>query len=145
MNAAIVIPARYASSRLPAKPLLRETGKFLIQHVYEQALKARCANAVVIATDDSRIEAAVKSFGGRVAMTSPNHQSGTDRIAEVAESLDADIYINVQGDEPTVDPAAIDKLAELMRTHPRAQIATLAVPLTKGSLRKKRACGATTD
>src|SRR5215475_15760891 len=98
MNSAIVIPARYASSRLPAKPLLRETGKYLIQHVYERACESK-ADTVVVATDDMRIFDAVKSFGGNVVMTRADHPSGTDRVAEVAQKLDADVIVNVQGDE----------------------------------------------
>ena len=129
MGVAIVIPARFASSRLPGKPLLRETGKYLIQHVYEQARKARCASEVVVATDDERILAAVKEVGGRAAMTGAGHASGTDRVAEVAANLRAEVIINVQGDEPQIDPEAIDRLAELMRD-PSADMATLAVPIT---------------
>ena len=90
MRTAIVIPARYASSRLPAKPLLRETGKYLIQHVYERAMEARRASEVIVATDDERIFDAVRSFGGRAVMTRSDHASGTDRIAEVAAHLDCD-------------------------------------------------------
>jgi len=85
MRIAIVIPARYASTRLPGKPLLRSTGKYLIQHVYEQASRSKLAQQVVVATDDMRIEAAVKSFGGQVAMTRNDHVSGTDRIAELGQ------------------------------------------------------------
>ena len=84
MRVAIVIPARYASSRLPGKPLLRETGKYLIQHVYERAVEAKCADEVIVATDDERIFDAVREFGGRAVMTRTDHPSGTDRIAEVA-------------------------------------------------------------
>src|SRR5579885_2325850 len=91
MKTAILIPARYASSRLPGKPLLRQTGKYLVQHVYERACEAQCASVVIVATDDSRIAAAVESFGGRVALTRRDHLSGTDRVAEVAEQLDAEI------------------------------------------------------
>src|SRR5438045_5323348 len=98
MKTAIVIPARYASSRLPGKPLLRETGKYLIQHVYERACESALATTVVVATDDPRIEAAVQSFGGRVVRTKRSHPSGTDRVAEVARQLDAEIIVNVQGD-----------------------------------------------
>lgn len=128
MRVAVVIPARYASTRLPGKPLLRATGKYLVQHVYEQAAAARCAAEVVVATDDDRIRAAVLSFGGRVVMTSPDHPSGTDRAAELAAGLTADVVVNVQGDEPQVDPAAIDLLAGLMADG-TADMATLAVPL----------------
>ena len=98
MKTAIIIPARYESSRLPGKPLLRETGKYLIQHVYERALQARNIDSVIVATDDARIFAAVDSFGGRAVMTSRDHASGTDRVAEVAWGLDADVIINLQGE-----------------------------------------------
>jgi 3-deoxy-manno-octulosonate cytidylyltransferase (CMP-KDO synthetase) len=130
MKTAIVIPARYASSRLPGKPLLRQTGKYLIQHVYERACQARRAELVVVATDDPRIVAAVKSFGGRAAMTRRDHPSGTDRVAEVARDLDADVIINLQGDEPLVEPTALDLLPELLERDPDCQLATLAVPLS---------------
>ncbi len=129
MRVAIVIPARFASSRLPGKPLLRETGKYLIQHVCERADRARCAADVIVATDDERIFAAVREFGGRPAMTREDHASGTDRVAEVAANLTADVVINLQGDEPQLDPGAIDLLAELMRD-PASDMATLAVPIT---------------
>src|SRR5262245_10175573 len=128
MRVAIVIPARFASSRLPGKPLLRETGKYLIQHVHEQAMKARCASDVIVATDEDRIFAAVKEFGGRPVKTRDDHASGTDRVAEVATYLTADVVINVQGDEPQLDPTAIDLLAELMHD-PMCDMATLAVPI----------------
>src|SRR5690242_4323064 len=98
MRTAIVIPARYASSRLPGKPLLKSTGKYLIQHVYERACQSRRAASVIVATDDPRILAAVESFGGRCVMTRRDHPSGTDRVAEVARSLDADVIVNLQGD-----------------------------------------------
>src|SRR4051794_33585234 len=95
VKTAIVIPSRFASTRLPAKPLLRETGKYMVQHVYEQACRTR-ANQVVIATDDERIARAVREFGGQVAMTRADHESGTDRVAEVAQTLKAEIVLNVQ-------------------------------------------------
>jgi 3-deoxy-manno-octulosonate cytidylyltransferase (CMP-KDO synthetase) len=128
VKTAIVIPARYASSRLPGKPLLRQTGKYLVQHVYEQALQARRAADVIVATDDSRIVAAVESFGGRVVLTRRDHASGTDRVAEVAAGLNADAIVNLQGDEPLIDPASLDLLAELLQRHPNAEVATLASP-----------------
>jgi 3-deoxy-manno-octulosonate cytidylyltransferase (CMP-KDO synthetase) len=128
MRVAIVIPARYASSRLPGKPLLRDTGKYLIQHVYERACQARCASDVIIATDDERIFCAVREFGGRAVMTRADHASGTDRVAEVAARLNTAVVVNVQGDEPQLDPAAIELLADLMRD-PTTDMATLAVPL----------------
>ncbi|MFO0825001.1 MAG: 3-deoxy-manno-octulosonate cytidylyltransferase [Gemmataceae bacterium] len=128
MRVAIVIPARFASTRLPAKPLLRETGKYLIQHTYERASQAKCGADVVVATDDQRIFDAVQSFGGRVVMTRADHVSGTDRIAEVAAHLPADVVMNVQGDEPQMEPAALDLLAGLM-ADPVCDMATLAVPI----------------
>jgi 3-deoxy-manno-octulosonate cytidylyltransferase (CMP-KDO synthetase) len=130
MKTAIIIPARYQSSRLRGKPLLRETGKYLIQHVYERALKARNIDRVIVATDDSRIVAAVESFGGRAAMTSSDHISGTDRVAEVAHGLDAEAIINLQGDEPLIEPSAIEMLPALLERNPEAAMATLAVPLS---------------
>lgn len=129
MKTAIVIPARYASQRLPGKPLLRATGKYLIQHVYERACQARSADEVIVATDDARIAAAVKSFGGRVAMTRADHTSGTDRVAEVAGTLDADVLVNLQGDEPLIEPASVDLLPRLIDLDPEADVATLATPI----------------
>jgi 3-deoxy-manno-octulosonate cytidylyltransferase (CMP-KDO synthetase) len=128
VKTAIVIPARYASQRLPGKPLLRETGKYLIQHVYERASESN-AGMVLVATDDHRIADAVTSFGGQCVMTSPDHPSGTDRVAEVARSLDADVIVNLQGDEPLTEPATLDLLPELLRQHPEAAMATLATPI----------------
>jgi 3-deoxy-manno-octulosonate cytidylyltransferase (CMP-KDO synthetase) len=128
MKTAIVIPARYASSRLPGKPLLRETGKYLIQHVYERACESK-ADAVIVATDDARIFDAVNSFGGSVVMTRADHPSGTDRVAEVADRLDADIIVNVQGDEPMIEPGTLDMLADLLERDREAPMATLAVPI----------------
>ena len=113
MPTAIIIPARFASSRFPGKPLARQTGKFLIEHVVEQATKARRAQAVLVATDDHRIFDAVKSFGGHPVMTSNSHHSGTDRIAEVIrrpEFSEFNVIVNVQGDEPDIDPNLIDIL-----------------------------------
>lgn len=128
-SVAAVIPARFASKRLPGKPILRETGKYLIQHVYEQVAKASHVGTVIIATDDERIFRAVEDFGGRVAMTSADHLSGTDRVAEVARELDAEILINVQGDEPEIEPEAVDQLAEMMIQSPDVGMGTLAVPI----------------
>jgi len=128
MSVAIVIPARYASSRLPAKPLLRATGKYLIQHVYERACQSQ-ADAVVVATDDLRIYDAVVSFGGRVVMTQADHPSGTDRVAEVARGLDHDIIVNLQGDEPLLDPDSLDLVAKLLEKDPQASMATLSTPI----------------
>lgn len=129
MRTAIVIPARYASTRLPAKALLRETGKYLVQHVYEQARRVRGVEAVIVATDDGRIVSAVESFGGRAVMTRKDHPSGSDRVAEVAQSLDVDVVVNLQGDEPLIDPTSLELLADLLRHDPKAEMATLAMPI----------------
>jgi 3-deoxy-manno-octulosonate cytidylyltransferase (CMP-KDO synthetase) len=128
-SAVIVLPARYASSRLPGKPLLCETGKYLIQHVYEAAAQARLAQEVIVATDDPRIQSAVRSFGGSVMLTDPGHPSGTDRVAEVARVIPADLFVNLQGDEPLIDPASLDLLISLLAGDPEADMATLAAPL----------------
>ena len=129
MTALAVIPARYASVRFPGKPLVRETGKFLIQHVVERVLAARRVARVLVATDDARIADAVRSFGGAVAMTRADHASGTDRIAEVLEALGPDageIVLNVQGDEPEIDPADLDRLVERLERERDLPAATLA-------------------
>ncbi|MEK9139158.1 MAG: 3-deoxy-manno-octulosonate cytidylyltransferase [Bacteroidota bacterium] len=105
-----IIPARYASQRLPAKPLADICGKPMVQHVYERAAHARLVNAVLVATDDERIASTVRGFGGHAVMTPESLQTGTDRIAYVARSLpDADIIVNVQGDEPLIEPTMIDE------------------------------------
>lgn len=130
MKSAVVIPARYASTRLPGKPLLKQTGKYLIQHVYEQACLARRATDVIVATDDPRIRAAVEGFGGHVMMTRRDHLSGTDRVAEVARRLDAEIIVNLQGDEPLVEPASIDLLIDLLAKNAQVPVASLAIPIT---------------
>jgi len=127
----VVIPARYASTRLPGKPLQDIAGKPMIRHVWEQARKS-AAQRVVIATDDQRIVDACTAFGAEVVLTRAEHNSGTDRLAEVAEQLglpgDA-IVVNVQGDEPMIPPAVIDQVAANLADHPEAAIATLAEPL----------------
>ncbi len=134
---AIVIPARYGSTRFPGKPLARQTGKYLIQHVVEQAQKAKRAQRVVVATDDHRIFDAVRGFGGHAVMTSDSHHSGTDRIAEVIkrpEYQGVKIVINVQGDEPDMDPGLIDALIEALESGgpggaiPGLEMATAAAP-----------------
>ena len=127
----VVIPARYASSRLPGKPLQDITGKPMIQHVWEQAGKSS-ARQVVVATDDARIVEACRGFGAEVLLTRIDHNSGTDRLAEVAAVLglapDA-IVVNVQGDEPLIPPAIIDQVAANLAANPQAAIATLAEPI----------------
>jgi 3-deoxy-manno-octulosonate cytidylyltransferase (CMP-KDO synthetase) len=133
VKAVAIIPARYASTRFPGKPLANETGKYLIQHVCEQVARARSIAETIVATDDQRIAEAVQSFGGRAAMTRPEHPSGTDRVAEVAESLEADVIVNVQGDEPEIEPANIDKLVSLLADDPSVQMGTLACPFPAGA------------
>ncbi len=120
-----VIPARYASTRLPAKPLVDLVGKPMIQRVYEQARKAKSLDRVAVATDDERIASVVRAFGGTAIMTSPEIRSGTDRMAAVAEQIPADLYVNVQGDEPLIDPAMIDQAVQLLVDDPSAQVGTL--------------------
>ncbi len=125
----IVIPARYASSRFPGKPLVPIAGRPMIQHVYERACQSRWADHVVVATDDTRIAAAVEAFGGQAVMTSPSHPSGTDRVAEVVAQHPCDIVVNVQGDEPCIAPQAIDAMIQPLRDNPVVQMTTLAHPL----------------
>lgn len=125
----IVIPARYGSTRLPGKPLVSIGGKPLVQHVYERAKKAQTAHRVVVATDDERIVAAVKAFGGEARMTRTDHRTGTERIAEVAAHEEGDIFVNVQGDEPLIDPVAIDTAVAALLEEPMAQIATVATAI----------------
>ncbi|MHC4443621.1 MAG: 3-deoxy-manno-octulosonate cytidylyltransferase [Planctomycetota bacterium] len=121
-----IIPARYASTRFPGKPLANETGKTLIQHVYEAVSGVGLVDRVLVATDDGRIADAVTGFGGEAVMTRADHQSGTDRVAEAAKGIDADLIINVQGDEPEMDPRSVDKLVELMQSRPEAGMGSLA-------------------
>src|SRR4030095_13656533 len=120
-----VIPSRYRSVRFPGKALADLRGKPLIQHVYERCRKARTLTRLLVATDDERILAAVKDFGGEAMLTSPDHPSGTDRLAEVARKLPASIYVNIQGDEPLVDPRDIDALVTSIQSDEDVEMATL--------------------
>lgn len=132
MDYTVVIPARYASTRFPGKPLADILGKPMIQHVYERAIKSK-ASRVVIATDDQRIEEVAKSFGAQVCMTRSDHPTGTDRLQEVVEQLglaDDHIVVNVQGDEPLIPPAVIDQVAQNLAVNQQASIATLCEPIT---------------
>jgi 3-deoxy-manno-octulosonate cytidylyltransferase (CMP-KDO synthetase) len=127
----VVVPARYASSRLPGKPLADIGGRPMVLHVVERALQAG-AESVVVATDDARVQAAVEAAGYQAIMTSPEHQSGTERLVEVAETLGWDddiLVVNVQGDEPLIDPALIREAARQLVLHPDAAMATLAHPI----------------
>jgi 3-deoxy-manno-octulosonate cytidylyltransferase (CMP-KDO synthetase) len=130
MASLIVIPARMASTRLPRKMLLRETGKTLIQHTYEAACQARRPRGVCVATDHEEIYAEVQRFGGQAVMTDPALPSGTDRVAEVARRHpEIDLLVNVQGDEPELCGEAIDRVIELLEENPQAVMATLATPI----------------
>ncbi|MFZ6014729.1 MAG: 3-deoxy-manno-octulosonate cytidylyltransferase, partial [Bacteroidota bacterium] len=126
-----IIPARYASTRFPGKPLVDIAGKSMIQRVYEQAKKSASLAEVIVATDDDRIDQSVKKFGGKVCMTSPDHPSGTDRCAEVVEKmkLQCDAVVNIQGDEPFIDPLQIDLLCSCF-SDVTTPIATLVKPIT---------------
>lgn len=119
-----IIPSRYASTRFPGKPLVDIGGKTMIKRVYEQASKSKSLSQVIVATDDERIFNEVKSFGGNVVMTAAEHKNGTERCAEVVANIDADVVINIQGDEPFIEPSQIDALAECF-SEPSTQIATL--------------------
>jgi 3-deoxy-manno-octulosonate cytidylyltransferase (CMP-KDO synthetase) len=134
MTVLAVIPARYASTRFPGKPLVSLAGKPMIERVWERVRRARSVSEVVVATDDERIRTAVNGFGGDAVMTRAEHRSGTERAAEVAAAHgDADIIMNVQGDEPLIEPAAIDAAVEAMRGDPDVSVATLAVPISNAA------------
>lgn len=135
MKTLAVIPARYGSVRLPGKPLLDICGKPMIQHVYELVSRVQGLDAVVVATDDAHIAEVVQAFGGKAFMTSPDCRSGSDRVREVAESLSADIYINVQGDEPLLEPTAIEKLLAVFIDDAQVQVATLCSRISERQAR----------
>jgi 3-deoxy-manno-octulosonate cytidylyltransferase (CMP-KDO synthetase) len=128
-----IIPARYASSRFPGKPLVPIAGKPLVQWVYERAREARALSRVIVATDDERIAAVIRGVGGEAIMTRSDHASGTDRMAEVARRMPADIHVNIQGDEPLLETGDIDRLVACFRAEPDLDMATLALPLTARS------------
>lgn len=125
-----VLPARWGSSRFPGKPLHLIAGKPLIQHVWERCMRCSKLDALIVATDDPRILQAVEAFGGKAVMTSSEHLTGTDRIAEAIRAVPAATHIiNIQGDEPLIDPDLIDRLAEVISTDPSLDMATAANPL----------------
>jgi 3-deoxy-manno-octulosonate cytidylyltransferase (CMP-KDO synthetase) len=132
--ASVVIPARFGSTRFPAKILAAETGRPLVQHVVDQVRRCRRVGEVIVATDDQRIVAALRPFETKCVMTSPAHQSGTDRVAEVARTLaaDVDIVVNVQGDEPEIEPETVDRLVERLGAHPDEDMATAATRFAPG-------------
>ena len=125
-KSAAVIPARYGSTRFPGKVLAELQGRTIIEWVHERA-KASCADQVIIATDDEKVQAAAEKFGAEVRMTSPVHPSGTDRIREAIKDSDAEIIVNVQGDEPLIPPREIDRLIKVMQDNPAIEMATVAV------------------
>jgi len=132
MNFNVIIPARYASSRFPGKPLVDINGKPMVQHVYERALESGAAK-VVVATDDARIAKVVKDFGGQYCMTGAHHESGTERLAEVVDMqnmLAHELVVNVQGDEPFIPAENIQQVAENLYQHQQAEMATLAVKIS---------------
>lgn len=145
MKVLCVIPARYASTRLPGKPLSLIAGNPMIQRVYERACQAKLPDEVVVATDNELVQKAVESFGGKVMMTSPDHPSGTDRLAEVVLSYpDADVIVNVQGDEPMLPPEVIDRLAEAFADE-NLQMATLKTAMREEEYDNPAAVKVVTD
>jgi 3-deoxy-manno-octulosonate cytidylyltransferase (CMP-KDO synthetase) len=124
-----IVPARYESTRLPGKPLALIDGKPMIQHVYERARRVALVQGVLVATDDARIAAAVRGFGGEAVMTRADHPSGTDRVAEVAAHLDADVIVNVQGDLPFLEAMMVDAAVAMMRADAALPMATLKTPI----------------
>ncbi len=125
----IIIPARYGSTRLAGKPLISLAGKPMIQRVYERAKLAEQADRVIVATDDERIVKAVEEFGGEARMTRTDHRTGTERVAEVAAHVAGEVFVNVQGDEPLLDPAAVDTAVNALLEQPAAAISTVATPI----------------
>ena len=133
LHSVAVIPARFASSRLPGKPLADIAGRPMIEHVYRRAADARGVDAVVVATDDARIAAAVEAFGGIVRLTKEGHRTGTDRIAEVAVDLSCDVLVNVQGDLPLIEPGMISEVLEPLTSDASVQMSTLRQPASDTS------------
>jgi 3-deoxy-manno-octulosonate cytidylyltransferase (CMP-KDO synthetase) len=132
MNVVAVIPARFGSTRFPGKPLVARSGKPLIQHVCEQARRSRRIERIIVATDDLRILEAVRGFGCEAVLTRADHPNGTSRIAEVAADLDCSIIVNVQGDEPAMEPDLMDAAVEALEAHPECPMATIASPFGPG-------------
>jgi 3-deoxy-manno-octulosonate cytidylyltransferase (CMP-KDO synthetase) len=136
-----IIPARFGSTRLPGKPLLSDTGKPLIQHVVEAARSASKLDRIIVATDDERIARAVEGFGGEVVMTRSDHPTGTDRVAEViAKMPEANLIVNLQGDEPELSGEALDLVVSLLENDPEAPMATLATPIRDESVYRDPSC-----
>lgn len=129
MKTTVIIPARMSATRFPGKPLADLCGKHMIQWVYERASHAESVDRVIVATCDQEIIDAVRSFGGDAVMTSDKHRSGTDRLAEVAADLDSELIVNVQGDEPLIDPKSIEKAIEPFEKEPDLKMSSLMVPI----------------
>ena len=146
MKVICVIPARYASTRLPGKPLKLIAGKPMIQRVYEQAKKAKLPAEVIVATDDKRVYDTVSAFGGNACMTREDHPNGTSRLAEVAEKYpEADVIVNVQGDEPMIPPEIIDRLAESFAEEPNLKMATMKTRMEESEYGDPSAVKVVTD
>ena len=128
MRSVGIIPARYGSTRFPGKPLAPIAGRPMVQHVYERAVRASSLSEVRVATDDDRIAEACRGFGAAVAMTSSTHPTGTDRLAEAAAEMECDIVVNIQGDEPLIDPDLIDRCVEALAEDPDVEMATVVHP-----------------
>jgi 3-deoxy-manno-octulosonate cytidylyltransferase (CMP-KDO synthetase) len=133
MSAVGVIPARFAASRFPGKPLARIAGLTMVERVWRGAREARSLDRVIVATDDERVASACREFGAEVALTRPEHPTGTDRIGEVAAGLDAEIVVNVQGDEPLIAGFVIDACVEVLRKDPQLVMSTVVHPLEPGA------------
>jgi len=136
MDTVVIIPARYNSKRFPGKVLAELKGRSVLEHVYQRSLQAKLVDQVLIATDDKRVYNKVKKFGGRAVMTAVEHQSGTDRLAEVARDLDVEIIVNVQGDEPLIRPAMIDQAINILKNSKETQMSTLASPISAVTAQK---------
>ena len=146
MKVLCVIPARYASTRLPGKPLALIAGKPMIQHVYMKACEAKLPDDVIVATDNEKVFETVHGFGGRAIMTSPDHPSGTDRLAEVALNFpDVDVIVNVQGDEPMIPPEIIDRLAKAFEAESDLKMATMKVLMREEDYNNPAAVKVVTD
>jgi len=130
-NVVVVIPARFGSTRLPGKPLVSLAGQPMIQRVYARAKLAQTVHRVIVATDDDRIVKAVEAFGGEARMTRPDHRTGTERVAEVAAHETGDVFVNVQGDEPLLDPAAVDTAVSALLDDAATVVSTVATPIKR--------------
>lgn len=130
LEAVGVIPARYRSTRFPGKALAPLAGRPMVQHVYERSRRASTLARVIVATDDERILSAVKEFGGEAMLTSPEHSTGTDRLVEVAEKVPASVYVNIQGDEPLINPEDIDTVVHALEADGSVEMVTLQIPIT---------------